>query len=78
MWEGCMCALSHAAHSKETSCLIPFLTMRFTLWTNKGNAIIMSTTTLYLKNKISAGRGKLFLGGDSRPPHCTLCMKPCE
>ena len=33
------CAPSHAARSAETYCSIPFLTVRFTLWTNKGNAI---------------------------------------
>ena len=31
------CVLSHAAHSTEAYCLIPFLTVRFTLWTNKGS-----------------------------------------
>ena len=39
------CAPSHAAFSAETYCLILFLTVRFTLWTNKGDAIISATGT---------------------------------
>ena len=57
---GGVCVLSHAACSAEAYCLIPFLTVRFTLWTNKGNAIMSSTgtATFYFKNKISAGGGE--------------------
>ena len=39
------CAPSHAAYSAKTYCLILFLTVRFTLWTNKGNAIMSATGT---------------------------------
>ena len=55
---GGVCAPSHAARSAETYCLILFLTVRFTLWTNKGNAIMSAT-----KKKKSAGAGEFFLGG---------------
>ena len=58
------CAPSHAAHSAETYCLILFLTVRFTLWTNKGNAIVSATGTATLK-KICWGGGKLFLGREN-------------
>ena len=53
MWEG---------DSAQAYCLIHFLTVRFPLWTNKGNAIMSSTetATFYLK---------YLLGGDSRAPH---------
>ena len=30
------CVLSNAVHSAEAYCLIPFLTVRFTLWINNG------------------------------------------
>ena len=54
------CAPSHAAHSAETYCLILFLTVRFTFWTNKGNAIVSATGTAAFK-KICWG-GKTFSG----------------
>ena len=49
---------SHASRSAETYCMIPFLTVRFTLWTNKGNAIMSATgsATFYFKI-ISTGGG---------------------
>ena len=37
--------LSHAERNTEAYCLIPFLTVRFPLWTNKGNTIMSSTET---------------------------------
>ena len=53
---GGVCAPSHAAYSAETYCLILFLTVRFTLWTNKGNAIV-SLPLGQLLFKKSAGGG---------------------
>ena len=66
MWEG-GCAPFHAAYSAETYCLIYvlFLTVRFTLWTNKGNAIISATGTATFYLKKSVGGGKLFLGWEN-------------
>ena len=46
-------APSHAAYSAETYCLILFLTVRFTLWTNKGNTIISATGTALLGGNFS-------------------------
>ena len=58
---GGVCSLPCCAQrSAEAYCL----TVRFPLWTNKGNVIMSSTetATFYFKNKISAG-------GNSRAPH---------
>ena len=55
--------------SAETYCLIPFLTVRFTLWINKGNAITSATgTATFYLNICWGGGGELSLGEDSRPP----------
>ena len=63
---------SHAARSAETYCMIPFLTVRFPLWTNKGNAI---TVCLPLRQLLFILKIEYLLGGIPGPP--TLCMKPC-
>ena len=52
------CVLSNAVHM-YSACLIPFLTVRFTLWIIKGNAIMSFTgTAKYLMGE------KNLLGGE--------------
>ena len=50
--------------------LILFLTVRFTLWTNKGNAIISATgtATFYLKKKSARGGDFFWVGKIPGPP----------
>ena len=58
------CAPSPATHSTETYSL----TVRFTLWTNKGNAIMSATGTCSYVLFIYLLGGKLFLGGENSRP----------
>ena len=73
---GGVCAPSHAAHSAETYCLMLFLTVRFTLWTNKGNAIVSATGTATFKKICWGGENFFWVGKIPGPP--PLCMKPCH
>ena len=60
-----MCSLPCCIQHRNF-CLILFLTVRFTLWTNKGNAIISATgtATFYFKKNLLGGGG-LFLGREN-------------
>ena len=62
------CAPSHAAHSAETYCLMLFLTVRFTLWTNKGNAIVSATGTATFKKICWGGENFFWVGKIPGPP----------
>ena len=68
---------SHAAHSAEAYCLIPILTVIFTLWTNKGSAIVSSTGTARLQPhppQPYPGSHK-GVGGKESLVHCTCSRK---
>ena len=67
------CVLSHAAHSAEAYCLIPFLTVRFILWTNKGNAIMSSTETATFYKIFAGGGGG---GGEFQGPPPNPLLEP--
>ena len=68
------CAPSHAACSTETYCLILFLIVRFTLWTDKGNAIMSATGTKKSAGGGGGGGNFFWVGKIPGPP--PLCMKP--
>ena len=69
------CVLSNAVHSAEAYCLIPFLTVRFTLWITKGNAFTGTAKYLMGENNFWGGGGGGGGGGSSGKRGCSRAQK---